>query len=286
MPAAICRAELLSELQRLADELGRTPRTKDMNQEGKYSQQPYRTKFGSWNDALLAAGLEPNQRKNPSKDKLVSALRCVADELGRTPTQSDIRHHSKFSVRPFNTEFGAISFAVEAAGMEPKWNNLSRQALIDELKRLGDELGRPPFTYDMVDHGRWGIMPYYGEFGGWGEALESAGFELPARPFLTDGTYGAGWNDTTRERVRERDGKQCVDCGMTQSTHIEKYGRRLDVHHIVPAHAVTDPQTRNDDSNLITLCAACHVKWERVRGLRRVPDGVTLPEYVSPPQPG
>lgn len=75
--------------------------------------------------------------------------------------------------------------------------------------------------------------------------------------------YGEGWNETKRQRVRDRDGYQCVDCGMTQEEHLEEYNRKLPVHHIVPARRFNDPEMRNDGGNLVTLCTVCHQsKWE------------------------
>ena len=282
---SVTRTSLVSELRNLRDEIGRTPRQKDMREHGNHASSTYRTEFGSWNGALQAAGMKPNQRKDITRQELVEELHRLRSDLDRVPTQADIREHSKFSIRPFNTKFGGTSFAVEAAGMEPAWNNLSRDMLIGELERLGDEVERPPFTSDMEEYGRWGIMAYYREFDSWGEALEKAGFDLPERPHFTTGDYGRGWNKSTKEVVRTRDNKQCWDCGMDQSNHANKYGKRLHVHHITPAHAFDDPERRNAERNLITLCIPCHAKWDSVRGIERVPENVELPEYVSPPEP-
>ena len=55
------------------------------------------------------------------------------------------------------------------------------------------------------------------------------------------------------EAVRRRDGNRCVKCGGTN---------RLAVHHIVqPRSGGT-----NEGSNLISLCAACHVSLHRAQG--------------------
>lgn len=277
--------ELIEELKILQDKLGHTPRQHDVREIGEYASSTYRSEFGSWNEALEAAGMDPNQRKDFTREELVQELQRLHSELDRVPLQADVRKYSEYSVRPFYTEFGGISLAVEAAGMEPSWNKLSRDMLINELERLEDEVERVPFVSDMKDRGRWGIMPYYREFGSWKEALEAAGFELPDRPHFTSGNYGAGWNESTKSRIRERDGKKCVDCEMNQATHLDRYGRRLHVHHITPASVLEDPERRNAEKNLISLCISCHAKWDRVRGTRRAPESVDLPEYVSPPDP-
>ena len=51
--------------------------------------------------------------------------------------------------------------------------------------------------------------------------------------------------------VRHRDGYRCTNCGMTAVEHIERYGRSLDVHRIVPGSEYTV-----DGS--VTLCRPCH----------------------------
>jgi hypothetical protein len=53
------REELVDELQRLAEEVDRPPTTQQMNEQGRYSVSPYQNVFGSWIDALRAAGFEP-----------------------------------------------------------------------------------------------------------------------------------------------------------------------------------------------------------------------------------
>jgi len=80
--------------------------------------------------------------------------------------------------------------------------------------------------------------------------------------------YGVGWTKQKRESVRERDNYTCQGCGMDGEQHRREFGHRLHVHHIVPARQFSNPQTRNAEDNLITLCVSCHPRWEAVPGLR------------------
>lgn len=50
---------LINNLHNVAEELGRTPQYRDLSEYGKYSERPYKDNFGSWNNALQAAGFEP-----------------------------------------------------------------------------------------------------------------------------------------------------------------------------------------------------------------------------------
>ena len=83
--------------------------------------------------------------------------------------------------------------------------------------------------------------------------------------------YGHNWTKQ-RRRARNRDQHRCQDCGMVESEHLEKYGRKNPVHHITPARTFRsggeiDAEEANALSNLITLCDSCHPKWEKVAPL-------------------
>ena len=51
--------EVLSEIQRLADDLGRTPKYDDMEEHSSIGSTVVEDKFGSWNNGLREAGFEP-----------------------------------------------------------------------------------------------------------------------------------------------------------------------------------------------------------------------------------
>lgn len=57
----VSKGELLSEMRRLADELGHPPRVSDMSEHGRYSSRPYLREFGSWVASQEAAGLPPTR---------------------------------------------------------------------------------------------------------------------------------------------------------------------------------------------------------------------------------
>ena len=66
--------------------------------------------------------------------------------------------------------------------------------------------------------------------------------------------YSEEFNDPLKEQIRKRDGYVCQLCDMTQKEHVERYERKLIVHHI-------DYDKQNcDPHNLISLCFSCHGK--------------------------
>ncbi len=68
-----------------------------------------------------------------------------------------------------------------------------------------------------------------------------------ARVLPGTGTYGDDWTPELRQRVIARDGHQCQLCGAKDAM--------LQVHH------VDHDRTNNAESNLLTVCAACHLAY-------------------------
>ena len=56
--------------------------------------------------------------------------------------------------------------------------------------------------------------------------------------------------------VRNRDGGRCRGCGSAEG------GQQLSVHHIVPASQVPEELDAHLPVNLVSLCRACHSKFE------------------------
>jgi hypothetical protein len=69
---------------------------------------------------------------------------------------------------------------------------------------------------------------------------------------IAQGAHPPDFSDSLKEKVRERDGYECVKCGMPQEHHRKQFGQALHIHH-------KDSNKRNNEmDNLVTLCARCH----------------------------
>jgi hypothetical protein len=56
----ISREELIDSIQRAAEEIDGVPSTADYQRHGEYCLATFLSRFGSWTDALLAAGVLGN----------------------------------------------------------------------------------------------------------------------------------------------------------------------------------------------------------------------------------
>jgi hypothetical protein len=89
----ISNEELLEDLKR-ADKVlraqGRRPSFRTYADTGKYSAGTFAERFGSWNKALAAAGLEPIEEKNVGVSTLFENLRSVWVAKGKQPVSRDM----------------------------------------------------------------------------------------------------------------------------------------------------------------------------------------------------
>nr|WP_267665183.1 hypothetical protein [Halorubrum yunnanense] len=109
-------AELIAELQRLAEANdGQRPTTVDVQERGTHARTTYRDRFGSWRDALKAAGFEPPPPQRVTTEELLAELRRLHDDLGGRPTTTVVREHGSYSCQTYYSRFGSWDDALDAA---------------------------------------------------------------------------------------------------------------------------------------------------------------------------
>lgn len=111
--------ELLAEIERLAEELGRTPSSRDMAEHGAFGRITYRKHFDSWNKALDAAGFDRRRPKNKiSEAELVTELRRLSETLETIPTTDDMQRDGEFSPGTYINRFGSWNAALDATDLD------------------------------------------------------------------------------------------------------------------------------------------------------------------------
>ena len=117
MSNRIPEKELLDELERLAEELGRSPTTEDMKKQGEYSVVTYISRFNGWNDSLEEAGLTPTTNHNIPSPTLLAELRRLVDETGKLPTRSMMDNKGKFCAATYTRRFDSWDDALREADL-------------------------------------------------------------------------------------------------------------------------------------------------------------------------
>lgn len=128
------KTHLIEKLQALGEELGRTPTYNDLCEYPTYpSAYPYTCVFGTWNDALRAAGYEVNEPSTVSPDEIITQLQDVAEKLGQTPSVTEWRDlEDRFGVTTIVRYFDSWTNAIDAAGLERRdWSGENHPRYID-----------------------------------------------------------------------------------------------------------------------------------------------------------
>jgi len=127
------------------------------------------------------ASFQAGIRKRYSNEQILAALRACAERVGRSPTMKEFAADSETAVHPQTVidHFGSWNAAQRAAGLVPR-RFATREELVTLLRKLGDDLGRPPTARDL--EARRGRLPskslYWHTFGSLANALREAGFDV------------------------------------------------------------------------------------------------------------
>jgi hypothetical protein len=174
------RDQLIQELQRLREELGRTPTQSDLSRHGQYSRTPYEKEFGNgWNQALREAGMSVN-RPHQSEQNCLSDIRETADKIGGVPTVTDQRERGCVSVSHITRVFGSWRNAVSEAGLdetELRDYGIPDSELISDIKEVAENLDKTPTKADVDKHGKFAAVTAKKRFGSFSNALREAGLE-------------------------------------------------------------------------------------------------------------
>jgi hypothetical protein len=143
------------------------------------ARKPYRAVANI--DPQELARFQAGIRRRYSDEQILAELRESAARLGRSPTMKEFAADPGARVHPQTVieHFGTWNAAKRTAGLMPR-RFATREELVGELRRLGDELGRTPTARDLDE--RRGTVPskslYWHTFGSLALALREAGFDV------------------------------------------------------------------------------------------------------------
>jgi hypothetical protein len=108
--------ELLADLRAVAASLGKTTiGQKDYRRLGQHDDSTASRRFGTWNNALIAAGLSLSNEVDISDERLFENLLILWQHNGRQPRRSELAQEpSTISQTPYNRRFGSWTRALAA----------------------------------------------------------------------------------------------------------------------------------------------------------------------------
>jgi len=143
------------------------------------ARKPFKAVAGI--DPQALAEFQAGIRRRYTDEQILEELRASAERLGRSPTMKEFAADPQAQVHPQTVieHFGTWNAAKRAAGLLPR-RFATRAELVEQLRVLGEELGRIPTAEDI--RARRGTMPsaslYWHTFGSLSTALREAGFDV------------------------------------------------------------------------------------------------------------
>jgi hypothetical protein len=107
---------ILSYLRELASRLKKTTLTcDDVNRDGRININTLIRRFDSFSNLLVQSGLRPSRTYKRDPNAMLQRLQQLVLQLGRHPSQSEIKANLPYSARHYIAEFGSLARACELA---------------------------------------------------------------------------------------------------------------------------------------------------------------------------
>jgi len=107
-------------------------------------------------------------------EELIENLKELCKKLGRTPNKEDFKF-GKYSQNAYRRAFGNLTNSFISAGLQPNQKRLlSDQEILDDIKRIHDELGRTPEAKEFNELSNTvSSKTVINKFGTWNNALNT-----------------------------------------------------------------------------------------------------------------
>ncbi len=215
--------QLLQDLKNVANKLNkRSITTTEYNRYGKHGKNFVSSRFGTWENALIQAGLEPTgYHRNIPEQKLLEEIERIWIKLGRQPTTTDIQKGiSKYSLKAYSNKFGGWRGALEAF---VEWiNEKPDESNVLENNTKNESFSQTEKSSKCVNN------------------------------ISINHKTNRGINLRLRFKVMQRDNFKCVICGTSPA---KDPSVELHIDHIIPwskgGETIID--------NLQTLCSKCNL---------------------------
>jgi len=276
---------ILEEIRRVAKLTGSTKLGKTFfTEHGRVGHSTINRKFGSWKNALIAAGLEQyvieierpkkdqNISRNLSSDEMIQELQRVAEALGRDKlTVNEFKTHATIGVDSVRRRFGSWKQALVAANLKSvsHGRRYSDQECFNNLLNVWTHYGRQPKNNEMnIPPSTVGSKAYVGKWGSWMKAVHAFVELVETETETVDNTTVSEPAPVPKTRISQenrrdpsvglrykvlsRDNFKCVLCGNSPALNPQC---QLHVDHIFPFSKGGKTMLEN----LRTLCKHCNL---------------------------
>lgn len=116
----------------------------------------------------------------PEKEDILEDIKKVAKDYEYL-SMVEYSEDGNYTVRDVKNNFGRWSDAKKEAGLEVRNLNISREEILEDLKRVSEEVEYVS-TYNYPDLGKYSVNTIRRKFDNWSTAKEKAGLEVRTKP--------------------------------------------------------------------------------------------------------
>lgn len=169
----VSKEKILHKLKETAQKMGPSFKAIEFERSTGIDYHAVSRIFGSWHDAMLAAGLEPiTSRRNITKPDLIAQAKILAAELEKdTLTITDWKKKRICHDGVIRRRFGSWSNFLKEAGLRiSNPQDIPNDELLSEMGRLHKLLGKKVSPNDMDSKGKFSSSTYIRRWDTWGNA--------------------------------------------------------------------------------------------------------------------
>ncbi len=213
------RSQLVADLKMVAEMSDTAVWLRDIAFFCRYSIQSYLAVFGTLQAAFAGADLKENHLPRSVASwqdawdpifedarTFLGALREEFEKTGEAPTMAEM-NEAGTSAQQCYEYYDSWRDALLAAGISPDKRSPrtsgTKEELIEELQNLAEELGYPPKTTDIDEHGKFGLSSYYRYYSNWQSALEDAGLTTRRSPAKSEHKKATAESDSPSDVVTQ-----------------------------------------------------------------------------------
>lgn len=174
--------EILKEINRVAKNLNKTPTYDELNHLSKIRPRTMVDRFGSFNNAIISAGLVPHNY-NVKEKEIIEEIVRISKKLGKTPSEKEFTTHSILSADLVKLRFGRFNKALVMAGLRVNiGRGLSFEDIKSEIERISKLLNKTPTRRELIKYSKTfrsiKAVLLATKSKTWNECLTKCGFEI------------------------------------------------------------------------------------------------------------
>lgn len=187
------KKKVIKEIRLLYEKNKATPNCGELYRKGEkklaYAARKY---YGSWVNAMRAAGLKAYRNDYWTKEELITELKSEIEKIGHVPSGKELKRRGRCDLVSSGSKlFGGYNNYLSVAGFKPILipNIWTKKNIKKELRFIAKHLKRTPTEHDLIALGKRVLIPAtWRQFKGWNNAIEAAGLKTNAN-FVKDKTW-------------------------------------------------------------------------------------------------